>query len=114
MLYDKIFKNKFDCNFCEGKKCNQKTNVYLKCLCNGEDENCSICNGKGVIEHISVCPNIYVSIDTKRLLPYFYRYLKTDEYPNKLGIYFQNCKLIECFEMMTNLYYRYDKITKEK
>jgi hypothetical protein len=119
LTFDKIFRATYSCKNCEEENC-QKLSVTalpFKCICkiNESEDDCEICNGIGSFtSDTSACPHFSITSDIKRLLPLFYRYLKTDEYPDKRGIIDQNVKLIECFDIMSSLYYYYQKINQSE
>lgn len=94
----------FSCKGCREKHSrgctkNRRAVVLVPCICNGQ-RGCDVCHGSGTITY-KRCPSAYTKESwIYELLPYYYRYKVTNEYPDKQGRIYQPVKLLEALELM--------------
>lgn len=100
--WSKIFK----CSDCSTEKhargctSNRREVVQIPCICNGQ-RGCDICHGRGTISY-KRCPSSYPRERwIYELLPYYYRYRATNEYPDRRGRLYQSVLMVEAFELMS-------------
>ena len=118
MVYDP-WRKIFNCGECDDKRgrgClrpKRKAIVEIACMCGGS-RHCDICKGTGEIK-IKRCPGSYMrSSEIISLMPYFFRYKATWEYPDKMGRMEQPIKLTDALDLMSAVSNRKEQEQLEK
>lgn len=105
----------YDCKHCDYAlkkkrgciKARKRAVATFDCLCKGEDDDCEICKGSGTFGWCS-CPNTVLSdVNIRRTVSYFYHFQAYSVYPNGKGLYYQPVKMLEAFNILGDLYFRY-------
>ena len=109
LLVDNDFAKIFNCP-CEEKKtrgCVRQVKspvAVFKCpVCAGENKKCQYCKGTNEIE-LHRCPRSILDRSIRELVPFFFHFMNTNQFPDGKGRLFQPTKLIQVFDMWYGIY----------
>jgi hypothetical protein len=66
--------------------------------CKGENKKCAYCKGKNELK-LHRCPRAICDANIRGLVPYFWHYANTNQYPDGRGRLFQPVKMIAVFDL---------------
>jgi hypothetical protein len=105
---DKELKKKRGC-----KRNKRETVTEIACYCDGMNGECEICRGSGKFG-IKRCPVKLIDNKINFLLPFFYHWRNTNEYPDKQGLSLQPTKMIDAFNIMWAIVSKREEANKKK
>ena len=83
----------------------------MKCpFCRGFDKDCFYCKGSNCI-NVYRCPR---SISDSKLLPYYFDWKRTNQWPDGRAYMYQPIKLITFFDILDWFFEKHESIRKEK
>jgi hypothetical protein len=107
----------FQCKSCTGQDKRQRgcvrprrspIQVYKCPVCGGDNKKCGYCKGTNEIK-LKRCPRATLDSNIISLVPYFYHYIKTNQYPDGRARFLQPVKLLMVFDIWEKLLHNLEK-----
>lgn len=103
----------YSCDLCdnedkEKRGCEKENETYkaeFKCICDGVNDKCAVCEGKGKFT-LTTCPVKYLNDKyVNFLLPYFFQWKSSEyrDYPDGKSLMMQPVKMISAFNVMLKI-----------
>jgi hypothetical protein len=113
LIIDSPIAKIFDCKVCtvmlkKERGCvrpkRQAVQIYKCPVCAGENKKCIYCKGTNEIM-LKRCPRAILNSNITSLVPYFFSFINSHQYPDGRGRLFQPIKMLKVFDIWAGIYY---------